>query len=107
MLATIPNLDFFSLALSAATIPCPQCSELATFLGEYSSAEIAYKRSLQIRVNTLGPSHLRTAIGQHRYANLLENLGRSNEAYQLYELSAKTRKDLFGLNHPMYSYDLD
>jgi len=82
-------------------------ANLYSILGQYSNADLAYKRALLIRERTLGRGHLRTATTQYRYANLLENLGRKKEAHDLYQLSEGARKELFGLKHPMYSYDLE
>jgi len=82
-------------------------ANLCSIVGDVQNADALYKRALEIRCKTLGHSHYRTAMTLYRYANLLENLDRHDESIVFYERSDQIRKQLFGLRHPIYTYDVD
>ena len=68
--------------------------------GRHANAEALYLRSLQIREESLGPSHPAVATSLNNLAQLYRGQGRALEAQQLLERSLQIVENNFGPNHP-------
>jgi len=64
--------------------------------GDYVSAEVLYRASLNSRISHLGPQHGLVARAQHNLARVLIKQGRHAEAGPLLQSAMNTRRQTFG-----------
>lgn len=69
-------------------------------LGKYSSAEVCYRASLQLRKETLGTDHPRTLDNMNGLANVLQRQGRYWEAENTHRQTRELRRRVLGPEHP-------
>ena len=69
-------------------------------MGEHTTAEAMFLRSLKFSAKFLDENHPLVAILFNNLALLYENQGKFSEAQSLYQRSLKIRAETLGSNHP-------
>ena len=91
----------------------PDCAEsfhnlanIYCLLDQNNLAESLYRKALNIRLNAFGEDGYATNNTRYRLANLLENMGKKEEAHRLYDQVLSSKNIKIGINSPTYTYDL-
>ncbi|OAR02561.1 hypothetical protein LLEC1_04119, partial [Akanthomyces lecanii] len=71
-----------------------------SLLGKYNSAEVSYRKSLQLRKEALGIEHPFTLDSMNGLANVLQRLGRYWEAEHTHRETLELRQMALGPEHP-------
>ena len=74
--------------------------ELKRKMGDHTTAEAMFLRSLKFSAKLLDENHPLVAILFNNLALLYENQGKFSEAQSLYQRSLKIRAETLGSNHP-------
>lgn len=72
---------------------------LLQYMGEYTRAEILYKKSLQTKKNLYGEEHLLTADSYNNLAEVYKDQGKYKEAEGLYREALLIRENMLGKEH--------
>jgi len=72
---------------------------LLRYMGEYTRAEVLYKKNLQIEKKLCGEEHRLTAAGYNNLALLHKRQGKYKEAEELYKKALQIRENVLGEEH--------
>jgi tetratricopeptide (TPR) repeat protein len=94
-------IDGFDFESSSADRVLTKAAWYLDDRGQYSDAELLYRRSLAISEKANGSDHAHTAIGLNNLAAVYLHQGRDSEAEPLFKRALQIRETLFGLDDPV------